>query len=182
MELKKIDQELDLLEQCLHIISHCDIFIEDSIPDFLIEYWDLSASHLAEEMPDFEKFCIAKIKSFLKDQGIDSPSDNLINKTSEYWHWWMANNKTNEILSRMVNCLNESKKPLQSSRLLDIISRYWSTIDENLAQSLLSRCALILGKKIFPLFELIEEETTSVAIKNTIRDYRSLINSSASEK
>ncbi len=171
-----INKALDVLEQCLQALSLLKPSSEDSLPESLIEYWELSVEHLSNEIPSLEYFSVNKVKAFLEDQGIDKPSDTQIDETVNYWLWWIAQDTAKAALKRIGDALRTTKETKETLRLLDIISRYWSKIDEQFAQSLLSRCAVIAGQRALPLLQSVEQGlSTPESIKNTVRDYRNLV-------
>lgn len=176
MESKDIETALNVLEQCLQALSQLDTSSGDSLPESLVEYWDLSVEQLAEEIPSLEKFDVTKVKTFLQDQGIDTPLNILVNETINYWLCWIARDTGQAALKWINDALRVTKESQLTSRLLDITSRYWSKIDEQFAQSLLSRCAILAGQQALPLLESVEQEAdTPESIKNTARDYRRLV-------
>ncbi len=176
VESEEIKIALNVLEQCLQALSQLDSSSVHALPESLIEYWDLSVEQLAEEIPSLERFDVAKVKTFLQDQGIDTPSNIVVNETINYWLWWIARDTGQAALKWINDALRETKEAQQTSQLLDITSRYWLKIDEQFAQSLLSRCAILAGQQAVPLLESVEQETdTPESIKNTARDYRRLV-------
>lgn len=176
IESEEIKIALNVLEQCLQALSQLDSSSVYALPESLIEYWDLSVEQLAEEIPSLERFDVAKVKTFLQDQGIDTPSNIVVNETINYWLWWIARDTGQAALKWINDALRETKEAQQTSQLLDITSRYWLKIDEQFAQSLLSRCAILAGQQAVPLLESVEQEAdTPESIKNTARDYRRLV-------
>jgi len=68
----QIKTALNVLERCLRVLStHSP---PDSIPEEMMSYWAFEADFLAEKMPSFDEFHIDKIKEFLLEYGIKSPS------------------------------------------------------------------------------------------------------------
>lgn len=173
---EEINTALNVLEQCLQALWQLEPSSVDSLPESLIEYWHLSVEQLSYEIPSLENFDVAKVKAFLQDQGIDTPSNTQICETVNYWMWWIAQDTSKAALRWIGDALKAIKEAKETLRLVGIISRYWSKVDEQLAQSLLSRCAIIAGQQALPLLESVEQgSSTPESIKNTARDYRNLV-------
>jgi hypothetical protein len=58
-----------------HSLSQLTFSKSNCIPEEMITYWAFSAEWLAERIPTFDEFDLAKVEQFLiSDEGIDSPS------------------------------------------------------------------------------------------------------------
>lgn len=182
----EMNTALHVLDCCLQVLSaqwtHGELTLvpKDSIPESLKQYWDFSADWLARKIPRFDEFERIKVEEFLIEYGIQSPSANLVDEVASYWLWWVTRDMTKAVLRWMRNA-PEKNEP-EVSYLLEMASRYWLHIEPSLAQSLLSRSAMIGWQKALPLLERVERHiAASAAIKETARDYRQLILDSSAQ-
>ena len=176
-ETSSIKTGLNVLERCLHTLSQLRYNENNCIPEEMITYWDFSVQWFAESMPTFDDFNLVKIKQILIcDEGIDSPSLELILDVAEYWVWWVTWDLEEATLYWVQRALMKNRDPILISRFLLIAERYWQKIEPRFAESLLSRSAMIGWQKALPLFESVEQNPkVSEDIMETIRDYRDLI-------
>jgi len=89
---------LNVLEQCLQALSELTLPPGDSIPESLRECWDFSAEWLAEKMPTVDDFDLIKVKEVLKEEGIESPSELMIEEVAESWLWSVGQDIANTTL------------------------------------------------------------------------------------
>ncbi len=176
----EMNTALHVLDCCLQVLSaqwrHSELTLgsKDSIPESLKQHWDFSADWLARKIPRFDEFERIKVEEFLIEYGIPSPSANLVDEVAAYWFWRVTRDITKAVLRWMRNA-PEKNEP-EVTAFLKIASRYWLQIEPSLAQSLLSRSAMIGWQKALPLLERVERHTAaSAAIRETARDYRQLI-------
>jgi hypothetical protein len=167
---------LNVLEQCLQALSELTLPPGDSIPESLRECWDFSAEWLAEKMPTVDDFDLIKVKEVLKEEGIESPSELMIEEVAESWLWSVGQDIANTALRWLEDGFRKAKDAVLISRFIEIVSRYWKEIDPHLAQSLLSRSAMIGWQEALPLLESVECNTSvASSIRQTAQDYRELI-------
>jgi hypothetical protein len=167
---------LNVLEQCLQALSELTLPPGDSIPESLGEYWDFSVEWLAEKMPTLDDFDLIRVKEVLKEEGIESPSELMIEEVAESWLWSVGQDIANTALRWLEDGFTKAKDAVLISRLIEIVSRYWKGIDPRLAQSLLSRSAMICWQEALPLLESVECNTSvASSIRQTAQDYRELI-------
>jgi len=176
-ETGSIKTALNVLERCLHTLSELTLSENDCIPEELIELWTFSANWLALRIPTFDDFDLKKVEQFLiNDEGIDSPSPELIRDVAEYWLWWVTWEIERAVLRWVQRGLMKTREPILISRFLYIAERYWQELEPDLASSLLSRSAMIGWQKALPLFESVEQNpNASEDVLETVRDYRDLI-------
>ena len=176
-ETDSIKTALNVLERCLHTLSELTFSISEHIPEELYELWGFSAQWLALTIPTFDDFDLKKIEQFLiNDEGIDSPSPELIRDVGEYWLWWVTWEIERAVLRWVQRALMKTRDGTLISDFLYIAERYWLLVEPNLASSLLSRSAMIGWQKALPLFESVEQHpNASEDILETVQDYRDLI-------
>ena len=140
-------------------------------------FWDFSVHWFAESMPTFDEFNLVKVKQLLIcDEGIDSPSPELIFDVAEYWVWWVTWDIFEAALYWVRRALHKNRDLILISRFLLIAKRYWQKIEPRFAQSLLSTSAMIGRQKALPLLERVEQHPlASEAVKETARDYREYV-------
>ena len=182
----EIKTALHVLDRCLQVLSapckHGELTLSssDSIPESLKQYWDFSADWLARKISRFDEFESIKVEEFLTEYGYESPSANLIDEVASYWIWWVTRDMTKAVLRWMRNAPEKNEREVAC--LLEIASRYWLQIEPSLAQSLLSRSAMIGWQNALPLLERVEyHPAASAAVRETARDYRQLILDSSAE-
>ena len=176
-EFNSIKRALNVLERSLHALSQLTYNKSNCIPEEMITYWAFSAQWLAERIPTFEEFDLVKVEQFLiNDEGIDSPSPDLIFDVAEYWLWWMTWDIEKIVLNWVEDALMATREPILISRFLLIASRYWPKIEPRFAQSLLRRSAMIGWQKALPLFDSVEQHpNASQEVKETVRNYREFV-------
>ncbi|MGB0383545.1 MAG: hypothetical protein ACPGWR_01865 [Ardenticatenaceae bacterium] len=176
-EMDSIKTALNVLERCLHTLSELTLSENDCIPDDLHELWTFSANWLALSIPTFDDFDLKKVEQFLiNDEGIDSPSPELIRDVGEYWLWWVTWEIERAVLRWVQRALMKTREPSLISDFLYVAERYWLLVEPDLGSSLLSRSAMIGWQKALPLFESVEQNPkASEDILETVRDYRDLI-------
>ena len=176
-ETGSIKRALNVLERCLRVLSQLTYNKKNCIPEEMITYWAFSAQWLAERIPTFEEFDLVKVEQFLiNDEGIDSPSPDLIFDVAEYWLWWMTWDIEKIVLNWVEDALMATREPILISRFLLIASRYWPKIEPRFAQSLLRRSAMIGWQKALPLFDSVEQHpNASQEVKETVRNYREFV-------
>ena len=167
----EIKAALHVLGCCLQVLSAPDehggltLSSLDSTPESLKQYWDFSADWLARKIPRFDEFESIKVEEFLTEYGIQSPSTNLIDEVASYWLWWVTRDITKAALRWMRNA-PEKNEP-EVTCLLQLASRYWLQIEPSLAQSLLSRSAMIGWQKALQClqsFMILHRESLSKAL------------------
>jgi hypothetical protein len=176
-ETNSIKTALNVLERCLHTLSDLTFSISEHIPEELYELWASSAQWLALRIPTFDDFDLKKIELFLiNDEGIDSPSPDMIRDVGEYWLWWVTWEIERAVLRWVQHALMKTRDLNLISDFLYIAERYWLLVEPNFASSLLSRSAMIGWQKALPLFESVEQNPkASALVIETVRDYRDLI-------
>jgi hypothetical protein len=167
---------LNVLERCLQAQSKLTLPPQDSIPECLRGYWDFTAEWFAEKMPKVDDFDLTKVEELLKEQGIESPSEQMIEDVAETWLWSVGQDIANTALRWLENAPEKAKDTFLVSHFIEIASRYWQQIDPLLAQSLLSRSAMIGRQEALPLLESVECNTSvASSIRQTAQDYRKFI-------
>jgi hypothetical protein len=176
-EKGSIKTALNVLERSLHSLSQLTVSKTDCIPEDMITYWAFSAEWLAERIPTFDEFNLVKVEQFLmSDEGIDSPSPELIFDVAEYWVWWVTYDIEKAALKWVEDALMKTRERILISRFLNIAKRYWQKVQPPMAQSLLSSSAIIGWQKALPLFLSVEQNlAASEAVKETARDYREFV-------
>ncbi len=133
-----IKTALNVLERCLHTLSELTFSISDSIPEELYELWAFSAEWLALSIPTFDDFDLKKIELFLiNDEGIDSPSPELIRDVGEYWLWWVTWEIERAVLRWVQHGLMKTRELILISDFLYMVELYWQRLEPDLASSLL---------------------------------------------
>ena len=176
-ETDSIKTALNVLERCLHTLSEFTLSENDCIPEDLIELWSFSAGWLALRIPTFDDFDLKKVEQFLiNDEGIDSPSPELIRDVGEYWLWWVTWEIERVTLNWVEDALMKTRELSLISDFLYMAERYWQEVDPDLAESLLSTSAMIGRQKALPLFESVEQNPkASEEVIETLQDYRDFI-------
>ncbi len=176
-ETGSIKTALNVLERCLHTLSQLRYNENNCIPEEMITYWAFFVEFLAERMPTFEELTLNQIEEFLiQDEGIDSPSSELIKDIAEYWIWWVTRDIQGAALRWVESALYKTREPILISRYLLIVSRYWQKIEPRFAQSLVGGSAMIAWQKALPLFDSVEADpNASQAVKETARNYRQFV-------
>jgi len=172
----EVKTALNVLERCLQALSELMLPSGDSIPESLREYWDFSTEWLAEKMPTVDDFDFTKVEELLKEEGIEFPSEQMIKDVAESWLWSVGQDIANTALRWLEDGFRKAKDTVPVSHFLEIASRYWQQIDPRLAQSLLSRSAMIGWQEALPLLECVEHNTSvASSVRQTAQDYRELI-------
>ncbi|MBW4513410.1 MAG: hypothetical protein KME64_44195 [Scytonematopsis contorta HA4267-MV1] len=172
----EIQKALNVLEQCLETLSQFTVPSLESIPESLREYWDFSVESLAENIPTLDDFDLTKVVEFLKKEGVESPSKQIIQDVASWWIWSVVQDIAKTVLIWLEDSFKEAKDAAKISHFIDIAERYWQKVDPHLAQFLLSRSALIGREKALPLLESVESQTlVSSSVRVTVQDYRKLI-------
>lgn len=172
----EIKTALNVLERCLQALSELTLPPGDSIPESLSEYWDFSTELLAEKMPTVDDFNLTKVEELLKEEGIESPSKQMIEEVTESWLWSVGQDIANTALRWLEDAFRKAKNTVPVSHFIEIAARYWHQIDPRLAQSLLSRSAMLGWQEALPLLESVECNTlVASSIRQTAQDYRELI-------
>lgn len=172
----EIEKALNVLEQCLEVLSQLTPPPIETIPESLREYWDFTVEDLAENMPTIDDFNLVHVEQFLKEEGIESHKEQIVEDVAIWWLWSVAQDITKTVLRWLEDSLKEAKDAEQISHFLNIAEHYWLHIDPRLAQFLLSRSAVIGWKKALPLLESVAKNTfVSSFIRETAQDYRELI-------
>lgn len=168
---------LKVLERSLHSLSELTLSETDCIPEDMITYWAFTAQWLAFSIPMLDEFNLVKVEEFLiREQGIDSPSPDLVFDVGEYWVWWVTKSIEKATLNWVEDALMKTRDLILISRFLHIAERYWQKIKPRLAQSLLSASAMIGRQKALPLFERVEQNANAPEeVKETARDYRQFV-------
>jgi len=176
-EFHSIKTALNVLERCLHALSQLTLSDSHCIPEDLIELWSFLAGWLALEIPTFDDFDLVKVEQFLiNNEGIDSPSPELIRDVGEYWLWWVTWEIERVTLNWVEDALMKTREPILISDFLYMVELYWQRLDPDFASSLLSTSAMIGRQKALPLFESVEQNPkASEEILETVQDYRELI-------
>ena len=172
----EIQKALNVLEQCLETISQFVLPPIDSIPESVREFWDFSVEGLALKMPTLEEFNLTQVAEFLKEESVESISGQMIEDVAIWWIWSI----TQDIVKTLLKWLEDSLKIVNNvtliSQFINIAESYWLRIDPKLAQSLLSRSAIIGWQKALPLLESVETNIQADdKIKVTAQDYKELI-------
>jgi hypothetical protein len=155
-EFQTMSEALNVLERCLHALSQLTLSDNDCIPEDLIELWSFSAGWLALRISTFDDFDLKKVEKFLiNDEGIDSPSPQLIFDVAQYWIWWITWEIERVALNWVEDALMKTREPILISRFLYMVEHYWEKVDPGLASSLLSASAIIGMQKELPLFEYV---------------------------
>ncbi|MBD2767348.1 hypothetical protein IC235_05525 [Hymenobacter sp. BT664] len=174
--LDEVETVLNVLERCLQAQSKLTLPTGDSIPESLTEYWNFTTEWFAEKMPKVDDFDLTIIEEILKGEEIESPSEQMIEKVAELWLWSVAQDIANIALIWLEDALRKPKNTFLVSHLIAIASRYWQQVDSRLAQSLLSRSAMIGRQEALPLLNSVESNTSvASAIRQTAQDYREFI-------
>ena len=143
-ETNSIKTALNVLDRCLHTLSELTFSISEHIPDELYELWASSAQWLALSIPTFDDFNLEKVEKFLiNEEGIDSPSPDMIRDVGEYWLWWVTWEIERAVLRWVQRALMKTRDSSLISAFLYIAERYWLLVEPNLGSSLLSRSAMI---------------------------------------
>jgi|GEM_PF-4576649 hypothetical protein len=172
----EIKKSLIVLEQCLEALSQLTPPPIDRIPESLREYWDFTVEGLAENMPIIDDFNLVQVEKFLKEEGIESHKEQIVEDVAIWWLWSVIQDIVKTVLRWLEDSFKEAKDAEQISRFLNITEHYWLHIDPRLAQFLLSRSAVIGWKKALPLLESVARNTlVSSFIRETAQDYRELI-------
>ncbi len=176
-EYHSIKTALNVLERSLHSLSQLTYSKTNCIPEEMIIYWDFSVHWFAESIPTFDEFNLVKVKQLLIcEEGIDSPSPDLIKDVAEYWVWWVTWDIEEAALYWVQRALMKNRDLILISRFLLIAKRYWQKIEPRFAESLLSRSAMIGWQKALPLLESVEQNPlASDSIKETVREYREFV-------
>jgi hypothetical protein len=172
----EITKALNVLEQCLEIISVLTLPPIESIPESIGEYWDLSTESLAKKMPTLDDLNFDKVAEFLKEEGIKSLSEQMVEDVAISWLWSVAQDIVKTVLRWLEHSLKELNDAVQILHFINIAEHYWLRIDPPLAQSLLSRSAIIGWEKALPLLDSVENNASaSSKVKATVQDYKELI-------
>ncbi len=176
-ETNSIKTALNVLERCLHTLSELTFSISEYIPEELYQLWGSSAQWLALSIPTFDDFDLKKVEQFLiNDEGMDSPSPQLIRDVGEYWLWWVTWEIERVTLNWVEDALMETRELSLISEFLYMVELYWQRLDPDFASSLLGASAMIGRQKALPLFESVEQNLkASEDVLETVRDYRELI-------
>jgi hypothetical protein len=161
----------------LHTLSDLTFSISEHIPEELYELWASSAQWLALSIPKFDDFDLEKLEKFLiNEEGIDSPSPELIRDVGEYWLWWVTWEIERTVLRWVEDALMKTRQLSLISDFLYMVELYWQRLDPDFASSLLGASAMIGRQKALPLFESVEQNPrASEEVIETVRDYRDLI-------
>jgi hypothetical protein len=167
---------LNVLERCLQALSKLMLPTGDSIPEALTEYWNFTTEWFAKKMPKVDDFDLTKVEELLKGEGIESPSEQMIEEVAELWLWSVGQGIADTALIWLEKASRKAKDAFLVSRFMEIASRYWQQIDPGLAQSLLSLSAMIGRQEALPLLESVECNTSvASSIRQTAQDYREFI-------
>ena len=176
-ETNSIKTALNVLERCLHTLSELTFSLSEHIPEELYELWASSAQWLALSIPTFDDFDLEKVEKFLiNDEGIDSPSPELIRDVGEYWLWWVTWEIERVTLNWVEDALMKTRDSSLISDFLYMVELYWQRLEPDFASSVLGASAMVGWQKALPLFESVEQHpNASEEVIETVRDYRELI-------
>ncbi|MBW4507269.1 MAG: hypothetical protein KME64_12250 [Scytonematopsis contorta HA4267-MV1] len=94
----EITKALNVLEQCLEIISVLTLPPIESIPEAISEYWDFSIESLAKKMPTLDDFNFAQVAEFLKEEAIEPLSKQIVEDVAISWFWSVAQDIVKTVL------------------------------------------------------------------------------------
>jgi hypothetical protein len=172
----EIQEALNALEQCLETISLLTLPPIESIPESIRESWDFSTEELAERMPTLDDFKFNQVTEFLKEEAAESISRQMIEDVATWWIGSVIQDIIKVILRWLEDSLSQINNDVLVSRFINIAQHYWLRIEPRLAESLLSRSAIIGGEKALPLLESVETNTQALSkVKATAQDYKELI-------
>ncbi len=176
-DTQSIKTALNVLERSLHSLTQLTLSDTHCIPEDMITYWGFTAEWLALSIPTLDEFSLIKVEQFfINEQGIDSPSPELIFDVAEYWVWWVTKSIEKVALNWVEDALMATREPILISRFLLIASRYWQKIKPRLGMSLLSASAMIGWQQALPLLEVVEQSPEAPELlKETARDYREYV-------
>lgn len=176
-ETDSIKTALNVLERCLHTLSELTFSISEHIPEELYELWASSAQWLALSIPTFDYFDLEKIEKYLiNEEGIDSPSPELVRDVGEYWLWWVAWEIERVTLNWVEDALMKTRDSSLISDFLYMVELYWQRLEPDFASSVLGASAMVGWQKALPLFESVEQNpNASEEVIETVQDYRELI-------
>lgn len=172
----EIKKALNVLEQCLETVSLLTLPPIESIPESVREIWDFSTEGLAEKMPTLDDFNFTQVAEFLKEEAVESISEQMIDDVAAWWMWSVTQDIVKTLLSWLEDSLKKINEAILVAYFINITERYWLRLDSRLAQSLLSRSAIIGWEKALPLLESVETNTQAYSkVKATVQDYKELI-------
>lgn len=167
---------LNVLERCLCALLQLHLSSGDSIPEDMIQYWDFSAALLARKMPHLDQFEMLKVKEFLIQYGIESPSPILIFDVALYWLWGVTQDICEATLRWLQDDLRGRQESVQALCFLRIVDRYYWQVDEPMKGSLLLASASIGWQKALPLLECVQQNSSSSPqLRQSARDYQQWI-------
>ena len=171
-----IEKAFIVLERSLAVLSKYALPERKYVPEDVSEYWYFTASAIAEKISTLDEFNPIKIKEALQEQKIKSISEEMIEEASKTWIWTTARDLATDSIRWTERALENIEESNLTNDFLLIASRYWqSSIPLWLADKLISRSAMIAGKKAFPLLDEVQQNAHEPSLAETASRYKRLI-------
>ncbi|HAZ43759.1 MAG TPA: hypothetical protein DDW76_27700 [Cyanobacteria bacterium UBA11369] len=172
---KEIEKALAVLEYSLATLSQLTLPEGKSIPEDINDNWNFSIEWIANKIPIIDDFDIRGIEEFLKENKIESPSEQTIEDVADSWLWTMAFDIAATSSDWLEKILKTHEDSLAISRFLDIVTRYWHVTHRSLAGDLIITSARIAWADAIPLLESVEKTATDPSLQELAQSYRNMV-------
>jgi hypothetical protein len=172
---EEIQTSLRVFSQTLYVFSQLILPEGNSIPEEINDNWNFSIEAIAGKIPTLDEFNIVGIQEFLKENGIEQPSTEMIEEIAESLFWTVAYDLANASSQWLEKTLTVNQDATAIASFLDIVTRYWQQTDRRLAGSLIIKSTRVAGKDAIPLLEAVENTSTDDSLRELAQSYHNLI-------